>query len=81
MLFEERNFTGSESVGGSRDPKGMTTPAVIRVVLGGCLETGFGFVQPVCVVGWVTWEAGGSVLVSVDICLSGAGEQCAWALR
>lgn len=50
----------------------MTAPVVIRVVLGECLETGFEFVQPVCIVGWVTWEVGGSVLVSVDVCLLGA---------
>lgn len=57
-------------MGGSREPKGMTAPAVIRAVLGKHLETGFGFVQPICIVGWVTWEVYGSVLISVDICMS-----------
>lgn len=67
----------SGNMGWSREPKGMTAPAVIGAVLGKHLETGFGLVQPICVVGWVTWEVYGSVLVSVNICISRArGKVC-----
>jgi len=55
----------------------MTAAAVIGAVLGKRLETGFGLVGPVRAVGWVTWELRGSVLVSVNSCMSRArGETC-----
>lgn len=77
LQFEVQNFTEIGNMGWSREPKGMTAPAVIGAVLGKHLETGFGFVQPICVVGWVTWKVYGYVLVSVNICISRArGKVC-----
>lgn len=67
----------SGNMGQSRERKGMTAPAVIKAVLGKHLKTGFGFVWPVYIVGWVIWEVYGSVLVSVNMCMSRArGRVC-----